>query len=311
MSFIAFVLWLYFAFRIYLHVTDQHVSFHSQNLSRDGHAERTWRQGRCWWHLYPNDDRKVSRYPSPTINPEWHLFDRSSTQIGFQFAGEEEDWLFRISVDRLFYLSLSLEGIPLFYKFFKDIREGWGYETSISFHDGSLWIHVLYNERWGAHTVKWKWVPDWISIWAASGQKGYGFYISMHFDTLILGARKHLKVELWPEPITAPIPIEPDNTLGFSYVGQFMLERHAWWRARFPWRKKIHHYVDIQVEHPPMFAGKGESDWDIDDDGIFGMGVPGTTLEEAIKGYQDAVYRNRDKYGMPDVIDKAQRGAAE
>lgn len=51
-----------------------------------------------------------------------------------------------------------------------------------------------------------------------------------------------------------------------------------------------------------MHQGKGENSYDQDDDGIFGMGVPGTTLEEAIKGYQDAVSRDRKRYGMPDSL---------
>jgi hypothetical protein len=96
--------------------------------------------------------------------------------------------------------------------------------------------------------------------------------------------------------------MEPDNSHGYHYIGQFMLEEHRWWRSYFPRHKRVHRYVDIRVDEPPMHAGKGENSYDLDDDGIFGMGVPCETVEEAIKGYQEAVDRNRKKYGFPSHI---------
>jgi hypothetical protein len=82
----------------------------------------------------------------------------------------------------------------------------------------------------------------------------------------------------------------------------FMAEKHTRWRSHFPWFKKEHCYIEIKVDDPPLHAGKGENSWDMDDDGIFSMGVDGTTLEHGIAGYQKAVYRDRQKYGLPNGI---------
>jgi len=312
---LAALLLIVVAFRLYLWRTDQHVYFHYQNTSDKDRPEPTWRNGRCWWMLSPNDENKHTRYPRPTLHPWWHLFHRSSSaDVSFRIASEEEDLAFHLAIPWLATLGLTFSELPFLYRLFRGVRQGFGYETGIRWSDGSLYVHVIHCNAWGSSTVHRWWIPGWIHVWKGTGYKEYpgvGFYVTFLFDNLILGSREYEKVELWPVPVIAEIQIEPDNSLGFRYFGTFMGERHSWWRKHFPWFKQTHHYVDIRCENPPLHSGKGENSYDQDDDGIFGMGVPGTTIDEAIAGYQEAVKRDRQKYGMPGDIHEAQKRSLE
>lgn len=306
----ASILLLIAAIRLYLLVSDQHIHFHAQRLDYRNIEQPYWRYARCWWFLSPNDQSKGAsvRYPWPQLGLTWSFFIPYITHIGFDIAGEELDFRFYIGVSRLFSFHLTLQGLPLFHTLFKDVRDGYGYETSITWSDGSLRIHVAHDDAWGSRTFDRWWIPDWVQVWTSSSYKehgGVGFYVSFLLDNLILGHREHEKVYLWEKPVTAEIPIEPDNSLGMHYIASFMAERHTWWRSHFPMFKKVHHYIDIRLDNPPMHQGKGENSWDLDDDGIFGMGVPGTSIEEAIAGYQEAVRRDRKKYGMGSDVLKA------
>ena len=272
---------------------DRKIYGHTQALDEQK-GWSIWRSGRAWWHIYETK-----------LHAEWLFFGHSSTGIGFSFAGDEKDFGIHVAINRLFSIWLSIDHTPILRRLFRPLRGWHGYDTSIKMFDGAIWVHVAYDEKWGARTVRHRFLPDWINLWKAAGYKdepGVGFYFSIHYLDVLFGGNQHEEVELWPERITAEIPIEPDNSFGMHYIGSFMAERHTWYRKYFPMFKHVHHYVDIQMEKPPMHQGKGENSWDLDDDGIFGMGVPGTTLEEGIAGYQNAVKRDRKKYGMGSAV---------
>ncbi len=277
------------ALRIWEQSRDRKVWGHSQKLG-DQKGWSLWRYGRAWWHIYETQ-----------LHAEWHFFGKTSTAIGFSFAGEEMDFGIHVALDRLFSIYLSIDHTPILHKLFRPIQSWHGYETAIKFFDHSVWVHFAYNELFGARSIKKWFLPKWVSLWKSIGSHndpGVGFYFSIDYFNVLLGSMQHEKVYLWENPITAEIPIEPDNSLGFHYTGTFMAERHTWWRKRFPMFKDVHHYVDIRVEKPPMHTGKGENSYDLDDDGIFGMGAHAKTIEEAIAAYQEAVKRDRKRYGM-------------
>lgn len=82
--------------------------------------------------------------------------------------------------------------------------------------------------------------------------------------------------------------------------GQYTLtlqrETRTWKRPRWPWaywRKS----VDITLERPPEFQGKGENSYDCGPDAIYGMGSEGHSYEEAVATYVKAVLRERAKRG--------------
>lgn len=194
--------------------------FHSQNLGNKGQS-MFW-HGRCWWRILENSFRF-----------EWRLFGTSSTKIGFDFAGDEDDFSFHIALWGLFSLFFTVEKSPL-RKLFKDIAQGFGYETSLGFYDGAIWVHVLHNELWGAQHIKEpKWMPRDISIWKAC-DKGFGFYVSIHYVDMLLG-RQVYHSELIGEKIELGIQIHPDTTfLGLDYKAAVQMTRDSWTRARWP-----------------------------------------------------------------------------
>ena len=304
----ASILLLIAVFRIYLAVSGQYIHFHSQNLT-DGKLPM-WRHGRCWWNVSIIDENKFmdsQRWLNGLgARLEWSTFSNETFAVEIRILDDEDDIQFHIGIPYLLSFWLSFEDLPLLDRIPYKWRRNWGYQTSIKFFEGSLWVHFLHAEAWGSkHGTFGKWLPSWISIVISRGYKEYkgvGFYVVFALDQLLLGKMKHERVFLWEKPITAEIPIEPDNSLGMHYTGTFMAERHTWWRSHFPIFKRVHYYVNIHVENPPMHQGKGENSYDLDDDGIFGMGVPGTTIEKGIAGYQDAVKRDRKKYGMGSAV---------
>lgn len=82
--------------------------------------------------------------------------------------------------------------------------------------------------------------------------------------------------------------------------GQYTLtlqrEVATWTRPRWPWaywRKS----VDITLETPPEFQGKGENSWDCGPDAIYGMSSEGHSFEDAVATYVKAVLRERARRG--------------
>lgn len=263
--------------------------------SHEKRGESLRQAGRFWWHIY-----------STTLHVEWSWFNRSLSwaKVGFDIAADEEDIQFTIVIPRILYLSIAGERLPILHRILREARSGYGYESSLSWADGSLRIHVIHCETWGAGTVHRWWIPRWISIWKSIGYKehpGVGFYVSFNFDYLILGKYERTE-DLIGDPIRLEIPIEPDNSFGLQYFATFQRQRETRWRSHFPGRQRIQEYIDVRTDNPPLHAGKGENGWDQGDDGIMGTGYHVATFEEAVNKYQEAVYRDRKKYGMPDAL---------
>lgn len=67
----------------------------------------------------------------------------------------------------------------------------------------------------------------------------------------------------------------------------------------------------MEIEKPPMRAGKGENSWDLDDDGCFGMSAPwdktpptwktrDQCAREAVAYYVESAMRDAKRYGSGD-----------
>lgn len=82
--------------------------------------------------------------------------------------------------------------------------------------------------------------------------------------------------------------------------GQYTLtlqrETSTWTRPRWPWAY-VRTSVDITLERPPGFQGKGENSWDCGPDAIYGMSSEGHSYEDAVATYVKAVLRERAKRG--------------
>lgn len=93
---------------------------------------------------------------------------------------------------------------------------------------------------------------------------------------------------------------EPVQAVACFPEGQYPLtlqrETMTWKRSRWPWpywRKS----VDITLDRPPEFQGKGENSWDCGPDAIYGMSSEGHSYEDAVATYVKAVLRERAKRG--------------
>lgn len=81
-----------------------------------------------------------------------------------------------------------------------------------------------------------------------------------------------------------------------QYTLRLQRETRTWTRPRWPWpywRKS----VDITLEKPPVFQGKGENSYDCGPDAFYGMSSEGHKLEDAVAAYTKAVLRERGKRG--------------
>lgn len=150
-------------------------------------------------------------------------------------------------------------------------------------------------------------LPSWFHFWMAhdfmkSMPTGGGWRLGIDFDRMIMGSYEREERQLEGSFLNVEVPIEPDNSLGLHYYGKFTRMEEVRWRGHFPWRKKVAQYWDIDFRNPPLHSGKGDNSWDQDDDGIFGCSSSAETLEGAIADYQAKCARDRERYGMPNVL---------
>lgn len=137
---------------------------------------------------------------------------------------------------------------------------------------------------------------------------------SVHVSGALWSIGEHMQLEgkrrfyaSWPDRIfgraeyTREKVGEPVQAIACFPEGQYTLtlqrEVSTWNRPRWPWtywRKS----VDITLERPPEFQGKGENSWDCGPDAIYGMSSEGHSYEDAVAAYVKAVLRERAKRGV-------------
>lgn len=149
-------------------------------------------------------------------------------------------------------------------------------EWKVTFHHGSAYWTI------GRDPNSWSKADGWRNS-------------SFNLPDFLLGRQKYTNEVLQPY-VEVVIPMPEKN-----YIGKCQIERCTWKRKRWPFEKSIIR-AEINLEKPPMFAGKGENSWDCDDDCIYAMTCGAKTVTEAITRYQEAVYRDRARYGMPSKV---------
>ena len=80
------------------------------------------------------------------------------------------------------------------------------------------------------------------------------------------------------------------------YTLTLQRETWTWTRPRWPW-PYVRRSVNIELEQPPEFHGKGENSYDCGPDAIYGMSSTGHRYEDAVAAYVTAVLRERAKRG--------------
>lgn len=146
-------------------------------------------------------------------------------------------------------------------------------ELSLRFFDGGMWwLFWMDDGRWLSTDSKWRrgcWRP---------------------LDTF-LGQHVYHNQVLHTEAVAIPMP-EGD------YAATVELSESSWKRPRWPRVRRVRR-AEVTVATPPQFAGKGENSWDLDDDAIYRLTTTAATVAEAIEKYRAAVFKNRERYGLP------------
>jgi len=167
---------------------------------------------------------------------------------------------FRVGFTIKPYRSLSLSLHPIFFSM----------HLTFPFFSFARWIKqkkvtTLYWYHW---SLVWSWMADeWES---KSGLPWYkSFYF--HVDDFFLGQAESLEHSI----------THIENVKFKIGDKEFLMNKIEWKRYR-RFRRHIpfslyHHAwtsVKMDIEKPPMRAGKGENSWDIENDGSFGMSMP-------------------------------------
>jgi hypothetical protein len=106
----------------------------------------------------------------------------------------------------------------------------------------------------------------------------------------VFGCASHSREKIGP-PVQA-VACLPEG----QYTLTLQREVSTWKRPRWPW-PLVRTSVDITLERPPEFQGKGENSYDCGPDAIYGMSSEGHSYEDAVAAYVKAVLRERAKRG--------------
>lgn len=157
-----------------------------------------------------------------------------------------------------------------------DFDRGDDREIGIAFHGGAMWWKI-----WVGTMASWSRDYPWCKKWRQG---------NINFLDTLLG-RNQVEWEVMEKALVA-IPM-PEGV----YHGEATVKKRIDKRPR--WFAKVSYDTWIDVPKGIPFQGKGENSWDCGDDGIFGTGVTGRSIPDAIGHYVAAVLSNRVKYGMP------------
>ncbi len=244
-----------------------------QDLRSDDRPGRCWSHGRIWlrragdWYDKRCGTLQIE-WTVPCGHCGWSLTlgrGDSGRHIGLTFA-----------VPFLLTLHATLENVLPMYPFGTDFDRGHDREIGCYFHNGAFWYHL-----WVGTMASWSRDYPWCRWWRQG---------SFHSANL-LGKQRHT-LETLKQDIPLQIPM-PEGV----YHAVAKLERRTWKRPL--WFAKTRMEVNVTVPKGIPFQGKGENSWDCGDDGLFGYGVEGTSLEHAIAHGVESVLTSRRRYGMP------------
>ena len=244
------------------------------------HASREGRTGaRWWWHL--------GRDARACIHGEINWWSR---WCGCRLSVDDEGWTVHAAFPPIA-VWFIFDNLGLWQPQVKHIfhwdnnREVWlpdQRECALSFGDWTLRF-----VPWG-RSMEWRTADPW---WIRG--------VSLDLKRLVLG-RERCTVEILKQGIPVTIPM-PEGT----YRGTAKIERRTWKRSRWFAHSRVSTTIDCPKGIP--FAGKGENSWDCGDDGLFGWGTEGESIERAIAHGVESVLTSRRRYGhaSPETITKA------
>lgn len=153
---------------------------------------------------------------------------------------------------------------------------GWSWlptrrRCEISFHHRTLWIYP------------WSKKDEWRSAdpWWVRG-------LTINFEDLLFGRSRCETREISTHDVLIPMPEG-------CYPAKVTVQERTWtWPRRFA-KSRTECSIDIPGGIP--FEGKGENSWDCGEDGLYGCGSEGASIENAIGTTVRIVLNNRRRYG--------------
>jgi hypothetical protein len=240
-----------------------------------GKDANTFSKGRTllFWKRDPETDEWRG-----TVTVEWYLGRRADHLAAhFEFAGQEDPYKISLSIPRLFAVYLKTDMIR---PFWNPSERRWWYSRRTGFYvHGSphraISLSLLENDYHPAlkhRNVRREW------------------YINI--DRIIFGKQDCHSHE-WRAGTTV---VRMDGREHPAVVKHRMMT-WTWKRFRSP---RVRAYTEIDLDSPPMFAGKGENAHDMDDDGIFSASYDGIVPVDRVADlYIADVLDYRAKYGLP------------
>ena len=239
---------------------------YSINLNRpgDGGLYRSW---------YLN-------WPGNSLRVEWSPGRTSLIGLGITFAVTSEYntrwWIgvpfigfvsFRVARTRRLLRLLRLDWPQVRDKPMRD----WERALKASWHDGALWI-----DPW-VHPTHWS--------------RGYRGSFSINPRNILFGRPKYSE---GPRETHDAALIMPEG----EYPLRVELYTASWKRPRWPKPKTINRAeVEVLTKGGVPVPGKGENDYDLDDDATYGMTCPAETVEAAVEQLRASVLRDRVRHG--------------
>lgn len=237
-----------------------------------------WAHGRAWFNFGRNF----------SINPEWN-FKNKLWGAGILVENDEPGATFNIS-----FVPVSLHlTIKVPYKWTKWIGQG-RRDTSISFHNGAVWVNVWCNDNvWTANRSWWKKLK----------QRQWNF----NLVDFLFGRWKHTERTVEERDVLVPMPEG-------NYPCTAKMFESTWTRPRWPFPKRmLRATVTIKDKKCIPYPGKGTCSWNCGMDGTYVATTPSKTVEEAVGELVGAVLRRRRRYGginwqpeakdIPDIVE--------
>jgi hypothetical protein len=235
--------------------------FHWQNLN-DSDPKRYWLYGRAWLG---------------SLGVEWHAPGGCRWSVTFGGGDAGRNLSVAFSVPFLLTLYVTLGDVFPRQLFEYDFDRGSDRQIGCYFFE---W--TFHYDIWVGTMASWSRVYPWCQWWRQG---------SIDFKNLLLGRQKH-QLETLKHGIPVVIPM-PEGV----YHGTAKIERRTWKRPLWFAFSRVSTVIDCPKGIP--FAGKGENSWDCGDDGLFGWGSEGRSVEKAIAHGVQSVLESRRRHGMP------------
>lgn len=223
--------------------------------------------------------------PSWCFNVEWSI-QRSSKAMLLLRVGEgdgpEISWWIGVPFLLSLYLTLEwpkLARITPKWRTKSHIREEGYWDMPITrnlgfrIFDGRIWVDLWADDDNSSHNKGWQqfnWGPKSFLL----GRKRYSQHNEQHHEVEIAMLEGR-----YPATVT-------------TYIAQ-------WKRPRWPFATQVHK-AEINIPDGIPVPGKGDNSWDMDDDAVYSMTTPATTVHEAKQKIFDSVMRDRIRYAAAD-----------